>query len=67
MQQTYEQLSATILNDPTQSYWLKDAVQALSKRDCVDAAHDVETLRLLCNLRMDDVVSTGMRFRPQTR
>ena len=33
-----------ILKDPTTSYWLKDAIVALRKRDVVDALNDVEIL-----------------------
>ena len=36
-----------ILTDPSSSYWLKQAVTALWKRDAVDALHDLDVLREL--------------------
>ena len=33
-----------LIKDPTTSYWLKDAIVALRKRDVVDALNDVEIL-----------------------
>lgn len=33
-----------ILNDPSASFWLKDALRTALQRDPVDAAHDAELL-----------------------
>jgi hypothetical protein len=39
----YERLN-TILNDPSASYWLKDALRSALRRDIVDALNDAEAL-----------------------
>lgn len=36
-----------IVTDPSTSYWLKQAVTELWKRDVVDALHDLDVLREL--------------------
>lgn len=36
-----------IVDDPAASYWLKQAVAELWKRDVVDALHDLDVLREL--------------------
>ena len=48
----YPTIRDTILESPGASYWLKDAIQALDKRDPCDAANDAQTLLLLCNARL---------------
>lgn len=37
-----------VLNSPASSYWLKEAIQALGKRDPVDALRDAELLVTIC-------------------
>lgn len=43
---------AEILLDPGASYWLKDQVVALRKRDPVDALRDIEVLARLARERL---------------
>ena len=40
----YSKLEQRILDNPTASYWLKDAVRALHARDPFDAASDASAL-----------------------
>lgn len=42
-----EQQRREIMDDPTASYWLKQAIAELWRRDVVDALHDLEVLREL--------------------
>ena len=51
---TYDQMALEITQDPAASNWIRNAVNSLSGRDCVDAANDVDTLRVLCELRVDE-------------
>ena len=44
MAQTAAQWKDELLQDPSVSYWLKDALRALFDRDCLDAARDSELL-----------------------
>jgi hypothetical protein len=44
-----------LLNDPATSYWLKDAIRALEKRDPLDAVRDAEVLHALADARERDV------------
>ena len=46
---------AAILSDPSTSYWLKDALEALTTRDAVDALSDAEVLADLANLRLKEI------------
>lgn len=46
-----EQVRA-VLNSPCTSYWLKDALTAALKRDCVDVAHDATELARILNERV---------------
>jgi hypothetical protein len=41
---TYEEQKFKIRTDPSASYWLKVALEALDKRDPVDAYNDAQTL-----------------------
>lgn len=41
---TYAGMFRELQNDPSVSYWLKDALHALDKRDPVDAVCDAELL-----------------------
>lgn len=36
-----------VLDSPTASYWLKNALRSAIARDCVDAANDAEVLAAL--------------------
>jgi len=44
-----------MLECPTVSFWLKDAIGALWQRDPVDALNDVELLKHLCDLRWKEI------------
>jgi len=41
----------TLLESPTASNWLKQAIRDCLKRDCVDAARDAETLSYVLDAR----------------
>jgi hypothetical protein len=45
-----------ILNDPSASYWLKNALRAALDRDPVDAARDAEILAAALSDRCDAVL-----------
>lgn len=40
-----------ILDSPTASFWLKEALESAWKRDCVDAAADAELLAKILTAR----------------
>lgn len=42
-----------ILNDPTVSHWLKQAIRDLNNRDCVDAVSDATLLLQVATERMN--------------
>ena len=44
-----------ILNDPSASYWLKDALRSALKRDIVDAANDAQVLAEVLADRCSDL------------
>ena len=48
----YERLNM-ILNDPSASYWLKDALRSATRRDIVDALNDAEALLAILQDRFD--------------
>jgi hypothetical protein len=50
-------LMCQIMEDPTASYWLKDAIKALMQRDILDAARDAETLHLVLKDYRDQILS----------
>ena len=52
----YTQLRDQILADPSCSFWLKEAIGKLEKRDPCDAVGDAELLLRLANLRLDGVM-----------
>lgn len=54
-----------VLQSPTTSQWLKDALRAALNRDCVDASHDGEVLAMILSQRCDDAL--GIRFTRRTR
>jgi len=43
----------TILNDPSASYLLKNALRSATRRDIVDALNDAETLLAILQDRFD--------------
>lgn len=44
MRSSYQEIKNCIAVDLSASYWLKNAIQALDKRDPVDALKDAEVL-----------------------
>ena len=48
---TYDIKKALIKADPSVSYWLKEAIEALDKRDLVDAYNDAQALAMLQEMR----------------
>lgn len=49
----FNQQLAAIKIDPASSYWIKGAVDALLRRDPVDALCDVQALLALCQARVE--------------
>lgn len=52
---TYNEMATGILADSC-SPWLRNAVVAMSIRDCCDALTDAQTLEALCDLRVDETM-----------
>ena len=52
----YLETRAAIIADPSATYWLRDAIAALDKRDPIDALKDAETLALLEQLRAKEIM-----------
>ena len=44
-----------VLNSQSVSFWLKNALTAALKRDCVDACHDAQMLARLLTERADEI------------
>jgi hypothetical protein len=44
-----------LLSDPSVSYWLKNALRALLKRDALDAVHDAELLAGVMRERLENM------------
>lgn len=49
-----------VLNDPTASNWLKDALRSAMDRDPVDAANDAEILAVLLDNRSKGILQAEM-------
>ena len=52
----YLETRAAIVADPAASYWLREAMAALEKRDPIDALKDAEALALLSQLRANEIL-----------
>ena len=50
---TYKDFLKDAVTAFAMSFWLKAAIQALDKRDPVDALHDVEHLLTVCKARLE--------------
>ena len=48
---THSDVVQKILADPAASYWLKDAIRSLAKRDPMDACNDAELLLAVAKAR----------------
>lgn len=57
METGYLEARAAIISDPSASYWLREAMAALEKRDPLDALKDAETLALLEQLRAKEILA----------
>ena len=44
-----------ILNDPSTSFWLKEAIQNCADRDPIDVLNDLDILYELTKQRIDDI------------
>jgi len=53
----YNNMRARILNGPQYSFWLKDQIIALERRDTVDALRDAESLLILAELRFNGILN----------
>lgn len=51
----------SILNDPSASFWLKDALRSALQRDPVDAARDAEVLAAVLTNRPGAVLHSPLR------
>ena len=51
----YEEMRDWTLAISDTSYWLKDAVERLDRRDPVDAYRDAHALQVLCRIRCEVV------------
>lgn len=56
MKPGYLEARAEIIADPAATYWLRDAIASLDKRDPIDALKDAETLALLEQLRAKEIL-----------
>jgi hypothetical protein len=52
---TYLQMKVETLQNPAASFWLKKAIEALDKRDPVDAWADAETLQRIMRAKLDEL------------
>ncbi|MFC0698161.1 hypothetical protein [Paraburkholderia humisilvae] len=48
-----------VLDSPSTSYWLKNALRALLERDAVDATRDAELLVELMVARLNEMLPQG--------
>lgn len=53
---TYEQHKRELLASATASYWLKEAIERLDRRDPLDALQDVEFLRVMQHARAAELL-----------
>lgn len=52
----YLEARASIISDPSATYWLREAMSSLEKRDPIDALNDAEALALLAQLRAKEIL-----------
>ena len=50
--------AAQLLNSPSVSYWLKDALRGAINRDCIDAAADAALLAQVLADRRDSILNS---------
>lgn len=51
---SYEDKAKEILRDGSTSYWMKEAIRSLHKRDVVDVLNELECLQELFMLRFEE-------------
>lgn len=56
----YLETRASIVADPSATYWLREAMATLEKRDPLDALKDAEILALLAQLRAKEILGMSM-------
>ena len=49
-------LEQQLLENPSVSYWLKNAIRDTYRRDCVDALHDAEVLVEILRKRVGEAL-----------
>jgi len=52
------------INDPSTSYWLKEALVTLIQRDPVDAANDARILADLMQSRLEEILQHSQQRQP---
>lgn len=63
---SYADMKARIESEPEYSFWLREALLALEKRDVVDAWRDAEILAAAARKRMDEqLAETDLKPRPR--
>ena len=58
----YSKQAIEIMQDPSASDWLRDAVYAASKRDLLDAYHDAVALANLLSVGLEEIGIPVMSF-----
>jgi hypothetical protein len=53
------QVIANIMDSPSTSTWLRNALRSALSRDCVDAANDAELLATLLRKRTDYILGSS--------
>lgn len=60
MDTNYQRIRRIVADAPGASYWLKAAVEALDKRDPVDALNDAEELLAVAQARVARLQEVGL-------
>ncbi len=61
MDQEWKKGLDELIENPTVSYWLKDAIRAMLRRDPVDAYADAEVLRGIMKARVESLLGKFLR------
>jgi len=54
----YTEIKNTLISNPAISFWFKEAVKELEKRDICDCLGDIEALHALFTLKMKEMLPT---------
>jgi len=57
----YKDLLETLMKDPAQSFWLKNAIRELEFRDPVDCLSDAQALHHVQTLRLNEAHHEAVR------